>query len=99
MKIAIFGGGIWGQTNPPAALNGDVGLTNVTAYSLARSDLWGRTNLLIGQSLRVGTPVDPADAVPLSYALGLAGQIGQLNAGQDAQLNGYGLRLDSAWNL
>ena len=99
VKLAVFGGGFWGSTNNPTSLNGDVGLTNVLVYSLTRGDLWGNTNQLIGQALRVGTPVDPDDAVPKSYADLLAGYVGQLNAVQDGQLNGYGLHLDSAWNL
>ena len=99
VKLAVFGGGFWGTTNNPTSLNGDVGLTNVLVYSLSRGDLWGNTNQIIGQSLRVGTPVDPNDAVPKFYADLLAGQVGQLNAVQEGQLNGYGLHLDSAWNL
>ena len=99
IKLAVFAGGGWGPSYVTNILNGDVGLTNLVAYGLSRSDLYGRTNQVIGQRLSVGTPVYATDAVPKSYADALAGQVGQLNAGQDGQLNGYGLHLDSAWNL
>lgn len=99
VELAIFGGPIWGLSTNPIAFEGDVGLTNLIGYGLSRSDLFGRTNHLVGQRLQVGTPLYSSDAVPKSYADGLAGQIGQLNATQEGQLNSYGLHPDSVWDL
>ena len=99
VKLAFFAGGAWGNTNPPTALNSDIGLTNVVAYSLTRPDLFGRTNGALGQRTMVGTPLYPDDAASKSYVDAFYSSSQWWSAGNEVQLNNYGLNLDSSWRL
>lgn len=72
-------------------------ITNVQIWGLSRPDLFGQTNALYGQALRVGPPLDPDDAVSMGWVTNLWGQTPWMNAQSDVQLNGYALHPDSAW--
>jgi hypothetical protein len=69
----------------------DPTISAVTVWGLAQPDLFGRTNALYGQSLRVGDPVNPDDAVSWSFVSNLWANPQWLSAQSEVQFNGYAL--------
>lgn len=72
-------------------------ITNVTVYTLARPDLFGRTNQLYGQFMRVGTPLDPSDATPKSYVDALVASVSYIQNG-GIFLQSSALNLSGEWS-
>jgi hypothetical protein len=68
-------------------------ITNVVVWGLGRVSLFGKTNAVYGQSLRVGPPVDIDDAVSWRTVSNLWASTPWMSAQGEMQLNGYGLHM------
>lgn len=100
VQLAFFGGILWGQgISNYSALNGDCRMTNVTVWALARPDLFGKTNQLIGQSLRVGTPSNPDDATPMWYVQSQTAGLLSASVNQDVSMQANYLWMNGTWNV
>jgi hypothetical protein len=73
----------------------DPTISAVTVWGLAQPDLFGHTNALYGQSVRVGDPVTLDDAVSWGFVSNMFAATPWMSAQSEVQLNGYGLHMNS----
>jgi hypothetical protein len=71
-------------------------ITNVVIYALARPDLFGRTNQMFGQSVRVKSPTDPSDAASKRYVDTAVAAVNYIQQG-GIYLQGAALNMDASW--
>lgn len=84
------------QTPAAFAVPIDPVITNLVIYTLARPDLFGRTNQFYGQNLRVGLPVDNYDATPKRYVDAAVAAVNYVQNG-GIYLQGAALNMDANW--
>lgn len=72
-------------------------VTNVVIYSLARGDLYGRTNQVYGEHLMGSDPVFPSEFATKNYVDGAVNANDRWSAPVPMWLNGNALNWSSAW--
>lgn len=89
------------NTEGPSALTAPVDgvVSNVVVYVLERPDLYGRTNGIYGEVLRVGLPEHPDDVANKLYVDSLMRNTPWWSAQTNVQINGYDLNLSGTWRL
>ncbi|MEN6533323.1 MAG: hypothetical protein ABFD89_06645 [Bryobacteraceae bacterium] len=97
VRVAFYSGFVLDQTMNQIPMPGAV--TNLVIYTLTRPDLFGKTNGLYGQSLRVGPPIDPDDVTPKDYVDNLFASTPWWSAGGDVQINRHAVNLSGTWKL
>ena len=97
VRVAFYSGFVLDQTMNQIPMPGAV--TNLIIYTLNRPDLFGKTNALYGQSLRVGPPIDPDDVTPRNYVDQLFQATPWWSAGGDVQINSHAINLSGTWTL
>lgn len=74
-------------------------VTNITAYSLTRPDLFGRTNSAYGEHLVASDPVWPSEVATKSYVDNLILFTPWWSAQNEIQVNGFAVNLSSTWKF
>jgi hypothetical protein len=97
VRVAFYSGFALDQTMNQIPMPGAV--TNLVIYTMNRPDLFGKTNALYGQSLRVGPPIDPDDVTPKDYVDSLFAATPWWSAGGDVQINSHAVNLSGTWKL
>ena len=82
---------------PPIPI--DSVISNVVVWTLMRPDLFGRTNDLSGQVVRVDTPTVRYQPATKGYVDDVAASINLQNVQSDIAMQGHALNLDVAWGV
>lgn len=73
-------------------------LTNITVYALSRPDLFGRTNHMYGQRLKLSAPVEADDAATMGWVSNLVAGVSYLQ-NDGVFLSGSKLNYSSEWSM